>query len=96
MEKFSKVLGLDNVVAMGRSPKIADIFFPDFHQLNLKKGHEVVIFNIIVTQKLGAPRKNKPEQTTVLACSETMYIFLQYREFLFEVVFQGLLTIFTQ
>ena len=88
------MLVLDNVVAMGRSPKIADIFFPNFHQLNFKKSHEVVIFNIIVTQKLGSPRKNKPERTTVLACSETMYIFLQYRDFLFEVVFQGLLTIF--
>ena len=60
-EKFSKALGPDNVVARGRSPKIADIFFPNLHHLNFKKSNEVVIFNIIVTQKLGALRKNKPE-----------------------------------
>ena len=61
MEKFSKVLGLDNVVAMARSLKIVDIFFTKLHHLNFNESDEVVIFNIIVTQKLAVARKNNPD-----------------------------------
>ena len=61
MEKFSKVLGLDNVVAMEKSPKIADIFFTKLRHLNFNKSDEVVIFNVIMAQKLEASRKNNPD-----------------------------------
>ena len=77
------VLGLDNVVAMARSPKILDIFLPKTSSFNFLKKSRGCHFLHYSNTKTRGPEKKKnsypyrvnPEPTIVLVSSKTMNIF---------------------